>query len=62
MAHFETFKDKAGKHRFRLKADNGEIVCSSEPYDSKENARRGCTDLAGIALAAIQGQATIKDA
>ena len=32
---FEIFKDKAGKHRFHLKAPNGEIIASSEAYDSK---------------------------
>ena len=36
---FEWYKDKAGKYRFRLKAANGEIIATSESYESKE----GCT-------------------
>lgn len=34
MATFETFTDRAGQHRFRLKADNGEIILASEGYTS----------------------------
>jgi uncharacterized protein YegP (UPF0339 family) len=33
---FEWYKDKAGKYRFRLKAENGEIIAVSEAYESKE--------------------------
>jgi hypothetical protein len=41
-----------GKFRFRLKAGNGEIIASSEAYESKANAKNGiascfvpCSDL-----------------
>jgi len=27
---FEVYQDKAGKHRFRLKAGNGEVVATGE--------------------------------
>ena len=37
---FETFKDKAGEHRFRLKAGNGEIILTSQGYDQQA----GCTN------------------
>ena len=37
---FEVYKDKAGEHRFRLKAGNGEIILTSEGY--KEQA--GCAN------------------
>ncbi|MFT5500439.1 MAG: hypothetical protein ACI88G_000568, partial [Woeseiaceae bacterium] len=33
---FEVYKDKAGEHRFRLKAGNGEVILSSEGYGQKE--------------------------
>ena len=33
---FEWYKDKAGKFRFRLKAANGEIIATSEGYNSKD--------------------------
>ena len=39
---FEVYKDKAGKHRFRLKASNGQIVAVGEAYESKSNAIKGC--------------------
>jgi uncharacterized protein YegP (UPF0339 family) len=38
---FEIYKDKAGKFRFRLKAGNGEIIASSEAYESKAAAKNG---------------------
>lgn len=40
-AEFELFKDKAGKFRFRLQANNNEIVSSSEAYESKAGAMDG---------------------
>ncbi len=40
-AKFEWFKDKAGKFRFRLKAPNGEIIATSEAYESKEGCMNG---------------------
>jgi uncharacterized protein YegP (UPF0339 family) len=39
---FEVYEDKAGKHRFRLKAANGEIVAVGEAYETKSAARNGC--------------------
>jgi uncharacterized protein YegP (UPF0339 family) len=30
---FERFRDKAGQHRFRIVAANGEIVAQSEAYE-----------------------------
>jgi hypothetical protein len=40
MGKFEINKDKAGKHRFNLKAGNGQIILSSQGYESKS----GCTN------------------
>ncbi len=40
-ARFEMFKDKAGKIRFRLVAPNGEIIASSEAYESKDGCKSG---------------------
>jgi len=39
---FEIYEDKSGHFRFRLKATNGEIILSSEPYSSKTSAKNGC--------------------
>ncbi len=38
---FEIKKDKAGKFRFNLIAANGEIIASSEAYESKESCKNG---------------------
>ncbi len=38
---FEWFKDKAGKFRFRLVAANGEIIATSEAYNSKDGCVSG---------------------
>jgi uncharacterized protein YegP (UPF0339 family) len=40
-ARFEVFRDKAGKHRFRLKAPNHRIIARSEAYESKDGALNG---------------------
>ncbi|MDH3633570.1 MAG: YegP family protein [Gammaproteobacteria bacterium] len=37
---FEIYKDRGGKHRFRLKAGNGEIILTSQGY----SAKRGCAN------------------
>jgi uncharacterized protein YegP (UPF0339 family) len=38
---FEIFKDAAGKFRFRLRAQNGEIIAESQGYESKEGCQKG---------------------
>jgi uncharacterized protein len=38
---FELYKDAGGKFRFRLKAGNGEIIATSEAYNSKSSAQNG---------------------
>jgi uncharacterized protein len=51
---FELFKDHAGKFRFHLKAANGEIIASSQGYNSKAAAENGIksvrTNAPGAAL------------
>ena len=41
MPKFEIYKDAAGKFRWRLKAPNGEIIASSEAYESKDSCKNG---------------------
>lgn len=41
MGKFEIKKDKAGKFRFNLKASNGQIILSSEAYESKSGCQSG---------------------
>ena len=38
---FEVYVDKAGEHRFRLKAGNGETILSSEGYSAKTGCANG---------------------
>ncbi|MBT9605694.1 MULTISPECIES: DUF1508 domain-containing protein [unclassified Microbacterium] len=38
---YELYSDKAGKFRFRLKAGNGQVIASSEAYESKASALNG---------------------
>ncbi len=40
-AKFEMYKDKTSKFLFRLVASNGEIIASSEAYESKEGCKNG---------------------
>ncbi|UCE96120.1 MAG: YegP family protein [Candidatus Bathyarchaeota archaeon] len=41
MPKYEIYKDAAGKFRWRLKAPNGEIIASSEAYESKDSCKSG---------------------
>lgn len=41
MCKFEIFKATNGEYYFRLKAENGEIIASSEGYSSKQGALNG---------------------
>ena len=43
---YEIFTDKEGKFRFRLRASNGEIICASQGYTAKTNARTGIESIA----------------
>ncbi|MBR0459886.1 MAG: YegP family protein [Victivallales bacterium] len=38
---FELYADKGGKIRFRLKATNGQIIATSEAYESMKSAQNG---------------------
>ena len=38
---FELYTDRSGKFGFRLKASNGQIIASSEAYNSKASALNG---------------------
>lgn len=38
---FEVYVDKAGEHRFRLKAGNGETILTSEGYSAKSGCENG---------------------
>lgn len=37
---FEVYEDMAGKHRYRLKTANGEVIASSQAYTTRAGAQR----------------------
>jgi len=41
MPKYEIYKDAAQKFRWRLKAPNGEIIATSEAYESKDSCKKG---------------------
>ena len=41
LPKFEIFKDKKRQFRFRLKARNGKIICTSESYTTKQMCKKG---------------------
>jgi len=41
MGKFEVKTDKAGKFRFNLKAANGQVILSSQGYESMANCEKG---------------------
>ncbi len=42
MAKFQIFKDRAGEYRWRLRADNNEIIAdSTEGYKAKSDCENG---------------------
>ena len=44
-AKFELYKDMAGRFRYRLKASNGNVLASSDGYDTKRSAMNGIKSL-----------------
>jgi uncharacterized protein YegP (UPF0339 family) len=50
---FEIFKDSVGKFRFRLKAQNGEIIAESQGYESKEGCQKGIASIKENASKAV---------
>ena len=46
---FQIFKGKDGQFYFRLRAANGEIICSSEGYTTKQSAEKGIAAVKEVA-------------
>ncbi len=49
---FQVFRGKDNQYYFRLRAKNGEIVCSSEGYTSLQSCKQGIEVIKKIAEAA----------
>jgi uncharacterized protein YegP (UPF0339 family) len=41
MAKFEIYKDKKGEFRWKLLADNNQVIASGEGYTSKAGCKNG---------------------
>lgn len=52
MASFEIFKSRDYQYVWHLKADNGEILCYSETYTTKQSAEGGIAAVKRIAPSA----------
>ena len=53
MAKFQIFKDRKGEYRWRLRADNNEVIAdSSEGYKSKASCSHGIELVKKLAPAA----------
>ncbi len=50
---FEIFKDKSDQFRFRLRANNNEIIAVSEAYTTKDSCKNGIDSVRESAPAAI---------
>lgn len=57
VLQFETYKDAAGEHRWRLVAPNGRIIADgAEGYKSRRNARKAVRRVRdGIPFATLDG-------
>lgn len=53
MTRFEIYQDVSGQYRWRLIANNGEIVAASEAYTLKYNAIRSVNRIKILARLAI---------
>jgi uncharacterized protein YegP (UPF0339 family) len=41
MGKFEIYKDKRGEFRWRLLADNNQVIATGEGYSSKDGCKNG---------------------
>ncbi|MCY3822909.1 MAG: DUF1508 domain-containing protein [Nitrospinae bacterium] len=44
----EIFRDKSGRHRFRVRARNGRVLASSQAYADRSGARKGAAALCRV--------------
>ena len=50
----EIFKDKSGRHRFRVRARNGRILASSQAYAHRAGAYKGAAALRRVMQEAVE--------
>lgn len=63
MSKFELYKDKKGETRFRFRANNGEVMFSSEGYKAKASAVKAIESLRkNVAAATVEDLEAAKKA
>lgn len=60
MGKFIIKKNSAGKYMFNLKAGNGEVIATSEAYESKDSCKKGIESVRKNAVEAVLEDQTIK--
>ncbi|MFI6444733.1 YegP family protein [Kitasatospora sp. NPDC050543] len=46
---FELYTDESGMHRFRLKASNGSVIVTGDPYESKDECMKSIESIRKLA-------------
>lgn len=59
MSKIQIFADQARQYRWRLRADNNEIVAVSEAYTTKQNAIYGAKLVQALAARALLQDLTV---
>jgi len=52
-ATFEVYEERVGKFRFRLRASTGQVVATSEAYETRAAARKGAESVQSVAYSAL---------
>ena len=60
MAKFEVYKDADGQFRFRLKANNGQVIAVGEGYKTRAGVMNGIASIKKNAAVASIDDTTVK--
>lgn len=60
MAKFEVYKDGSGEFRFRLKANNGQVIAVGEGYKTRAGVMNGIASIKKNAAGASVDDTTVK--
>jgi uncharacterized protein YegP (UPF0339 family) len=60
VAKFEVYKDTGGQFRFRLKANNGQVIATGEGYKTRAGVMNGIVTIKKNAAGASIDDTTVK--
>ena len=60
MAKFEVYKETGGQFRFRLKANNGQVIATGEGYKTRAGVMNGIASIKKNAAGASIDDTTVK--